>query len=562
MTDLAERPATAPVPATAPAPAPAGPAPALVAADRPPIRSARRGISLRRSTNWGFALFTLVKLAAVAGIAVALAALTSAVDAQNDHIGPAVIRASNINAALLDQETGARGYALSGDNSYLQPYSDGLVAMGTAVAQLRGYLRPADTAAAAELTELLAAADTWRSDFAEPLIDATRAGDREAVQELLRGPNTRGKELFDDVRARYASLSAVLVAARTEAVDQVHSAVQWLIVAVAVGFGVVVVASTAVFAGIRRRVITPLFRIAAASRRVSDGDLAHEVTGGGPAEIDDVARDVEAMRRRIVGELAEVENARTRLELSAASLARSNADLEQFAYVASHDLQEPLRKVSNFCQLLERQYGEQLDDRAGQYIHFAVDGAKRMQALINDLLSFSRVGRNTDSFVDVPLADVVREALDNLAGPLQETGGLVDVAPDLPTVPGDRTLLVTLVQNLVGNALKYHGEQVPRVEITAERRLMNQPAGVDAPPRHEWVIGVADNGIGIEPQYAQRIFVIFQRLHLRDSYGGTGIGLAVSKKIVEFHGGTIWLDPPGSGTGARFCFTLPEGTTP
>jgi light-regulated signal transduction histidine kinase (bacteriophytochrome) len=270
-----------------------------------------------------------------------------------------------------------------------------------------------------------------------------------------------------------------------------------------------------------------------------------------------------------------VQAARAVSERTSASLARSNADLEQFAYVASHDLQEPLRKVSNFCQLLERQYGPQLDDRASQYIHFAVDGAKRMQVLINDLLSFSRVGRNTDRFADVALADVVRDALDNLAEPLKETGGLVHVGSDLPTLPGDRTLLTTLLQNLIGNALKYHGPDIPQVEVTAVRREMSLPGEMASEPRHEWVVTVADNGIGIEPQYAQRIFVIFQRLHLRDSYGGTGIGLAMCKKIVEFHGGTIWLEPPDQSSdpqspdqqspdqhGARFSFTLPEGSAP
>lgn len=570
MTDLAERPRTTAPAAGADVTTPLPPARDL---DPPPVRPAegRRRGSLRRSTNLGFGLFTLVKVGAVVGIAFALVGLTSAVDDQNKHLGPAVIRANAVFTALLDQETGVRGYALSGDTAYIEPYTSGVTTMVAAVDQLRGYLRPEDADASARLDTLLADADTWRDRFADPLIAATRAGDRATVEHLLTGPDSTGKASFDAVRADYAQLSSVLSAARTEAVAQVQSSVRFLIIMVSVGFGVVVLASTAVFAGLRRWVITPISRIAAGSRRVADGDLARTVPGGGPAEIDDLAQDVEAMRRRIVGELAEVETARAVSDRTSASLARSNADLEQFAYVASHDLQEPLRKVSNFCQLLERQYGEQLDDRAGQYIHFAVDGAKRMQVLINDLLSFSRVGRNTDRFADVPLADVVREALDNLAEPLRETGGLVHVADDLPALPGDRTLLVTLLQNLVGNALKYHSEAVPQIEITAERRAMTFPVGVDVgAPRYEWVVAVSDNGIGIEPQYAQRIFVIFQRLHLRDSYGGTGIGLAMCKKIVEFHGGTIWLDPSGPSAdsdaphlgGARFCFTLPEGTPP
>ena len=553
MTDLAERPA----PVAAPEVTSREHA-ASVAAEP----AARRRWSLRRSTNVGFSLFLLVKLAAVAGIALALVGLTSAIDAQNSHLGPAYIRANSITTALLNQETGVRGYAITGDDTYLQPYTDGVAAMDTAVAQMRGYLRSDDVDVSVRLTALMDTADTWRSRFAEPVIAATRAGDRAAVARLLAGPTSTGKQLFDAVRVAGASLTSELSSARAEAVAQVQSSVRYLIIAVAVGFGVVVLASGTVFAGVRRWVIAPVARIGAASRRVSNGDLSHPVTGGGPAELDDLAHDVEAMRTRIVGELAEADAARAVSERTSTSLARSNADLEQFAYVASHDLQEPLRKVSNFCQLLERQYAEQLDDRAGQYIHFAVDGAKRMQVLINDLLSFSRVGRNTDGFVPVALDDVLREALDNLAEPLHDTGGLVHVRTDLPTLPGDRTLLVTLLQNLVGNALKYHGEQVPEVDVTAHRRAAHVPAGMEsAEPRYEWVVTVADNGIGIEPQYAQRIFVIFQRLHLRDSYGGTGIGLAMCKKIVEFHGGAIWLespDDPAAPSGARFSFTLPE----
>jgi light-regulated signal transduction histidine kinase (bacteriophytochrome) len=248
------------------------------------------------------------------------------------------------------------------------------------------------------------------------------------------------------------------------------------------------------------------------------------------------------MRRRIAEELA-------RVEQTSEDLARSNADLEQFAYVASHDLSEPLRKVANFCQLLERQYGPQLDDKAKQYIAFAVDGAKRMQVLITDLLALSRVGRTTSSFQPVDTEAVLERAAANLDRQIAESGAGVGHV-DLPTVPGDQSLLTALFENLIGNAIKYRREEEPPlIAVTATRD----------PDRQLWTFTVSDNGIGIEPQYAERIFAIFQRLHLRDEYGGTGIGLALCRKIVEYHGGQIWLDTQAPGPGATFRFTLPEG---
>jgi light-regulated signal transduction histidine kinase (bacteriophytochrome) len=231
-------------------------------------------------------------------------------------------------------------------------------------------------------------------------------------------------------------------------------------------------------------------------------------------------------------------------------LARSNDDLQQFAYVASHDLSEPLRKVANFCQLLERQYGPQLDDKARQYIDFAVDGAKRMQVLITDLLALSRVGRTTEEFESVDLERALAAALATLSDRIDDAGARIERVTPLPTIAGDQSLLTSLFENLVGNAVKYRREDVPPVvRIAAEHDAENSV----------WTFTVSDNGIGIDPQYAERIFAVFQRLHLRDRYGGTGIGLALCRKIVEFHGGRIWLDPVESLTGANFTFTLPEG---
>ena len=225
-------------------------------------------------------------------------------------------------------------------------------------------------------------------------------------------------------------------------------------------------------------------------------------------------------------------------------LKRSNEELEQFAYVASHDLQEPLRMVSSYTQLLADRYRDQLDEKARKFIHYAVDGAIRMQRLINDLLSYSRVTtrggnmKNTDSHAALGIA------LSNLQKSIEESGALVSNG-DLPRVRADESQLAQLFQNLIGNAVKFHGETLPRVHVEAE------------PDNRFWRFSVRDNGIGIDPQHRDRIFIIFQRLHSREQYEGTGIGLALCKRIVERHGGRIWIEStPGEGT--TFYFTLPK----
>lgn len=249
------------------------------------------------------------------------------------------------------------------------------------------------------------------------------------------------------------------------------------------------------------------------------------------------------MRRRLVRELAFSEESRQRLDAQAANLQRSNAELEQFAYVASHDLQEPLRKVSSFTQLLQRRYGGQLDDRADQYIDFAVDGANRMQTLINDLLEFSRVGRVNHTHQSIDLDKVLERTLSGLSVSIEETGATITHDP-LPTLVADPTQMGMLWQNLIGNAVKFRRpDETPKIHVTAARE------------DDLWRFTVTDNGIGIAPEYADKVFVIFQRLHTKDVYSGSGIGLAMCKKVVEFHGGTISVDTAYQ-EGTRITFTL------
>jgi light-regulated signal transduction histidine kinase (bacteriophytochrome) len=242
-------------------------------------------------------------------------------------------------------------------------------------------------------------------------------------------------------------------------------------------------------------------------------------------------------------EVAERRRAEGEIRRHAAELARSNAELEQFAYVASHDLQEPLRMVTSYVQLLERRYRSRLDPDADEFIGYAVEGATRMKALINDLLAYSRVGTRGRDPVPVPLDAALDDAPLNLSVALREAGGEVTGDP-LPVVRGDPGQLTQLLQNLVGNALKFRGEAPARVHLTAHR------------DGALWEVAVADHGIGIDPAHAERIFGVFQRLHPRARHPGNGIGLAVCKKIVERHGGRVWVES-ASGAGATFRFTLP-----
>jgi light-regulated signal transduction histidine kinase (bacteriophytochrome) len=228
-------------------------------------------------------------------------------------------------------------------------------------------------------------------------------------------------------------------------------------------------------------------------------------------------------------------------------LARSNQELEQFAYVASHDLQEPLRMVATYTQLLAERYRGKLDESAEKYMHYAVDGALRMQVLIQDLLAFSRVGRPG---TDCKLTDcnaVMQAVLQNLQTAIQESGARIECG-SLPTVMADGSQLLQILQNLVANAIKFRGALPIVIRVAAERQ------------EREWRFAVSDNGIGIAPEHAEQIFVIFRRLHTRDEYPGSGIGLAICKKIVEQHGGRIWVEScPGQGS--AFKFTLPVHDT-
>jgi signal transduction histidine kinase len=473
-----------------------------------------------------------------------------------EDVQPARAEALRLQNALLNQETGVRGYAIAADPQFLTPYTEGKRDERDSAARLRRLI--GDRAPLRQdLDGIEHAAADWRRTYAEPLVAGVTPGRPRTVDTAT---TDRGKAAFEHIRTLFTEQNTHLAQARERARSElvhVRTVRDWVLGAMVAVF-LLTGGALAVLA--HALVARPLDGLRVASRRVAKGEFQHRIPSEGPADIRAMANDVEAMRQRLVTEL-DASHARHEhltqqtadLDAQAVELRRSNAELEQFAYVASHDLQEPLRKVASFCQLLEKRYGDELDDRGKQYIAFAVDGAKRMQTLINDLLTFSRVGRINDANVPVSLDQSLDKAMANLTAAAEESDAVIERPDELPEITGDPMLLVMLWQNLLGNAIKFrHPDRPPRIRISCESETDPEEGAA------RWRLSVADNGIGIPEEFAEKVFVIFQRLHGRDAYSGTGIGLALCKKIVEFHGGRIWIDTAYT-EGTRFCFILPAG---
>ncbi|GIF19546.1 signal transduction histidine kinase [Actinoplanes tereljensis] len=453
----------------------------------------------------------------------------------------------SLNTAFVDQETGIRGFAITGKEDNLKPYKAGQAEEQRLLGRLDELINPEDTAIQAALEVVKQRARVWHEQVADPVIAAIRAGGPEAGRAMIAaGSTTAFDSLRDAIDAMQNNIQTLRAAAAAAAKDSSQTMVSIQIAAAAI----IILAGAGLLLLLDRLVSRPVVELAEQVREVADGDYERHIESSGSPELASLAADVDGMRQKIATELAEVREARSQIEwvndqlkVQAEELTRSNRDLEQFAYVASHDLQEPLRKVASFCQLLQRRYAGQMDERADQYIAFAVDGAQRMQRLINDLLAFSRIGRITAGFTEVDLNRVLTEVKSQLE---VRAGEDAEISwSGLPTVEGEEPLLTTLFVNLIGNSLKFRREGVPPVvRVTADR------------DGDEWVIRVRDNGIGIEAEFADKVFVIFQRLHARDAYEGTGIGLAIVKKIVEYHGGRIWLDLDVE-EGTSLNFTIP-----
>jgi signal transduction histidine kinase len=516
--------------------------PGTVPADQDPAivwARTRRGYgqgswSLRRRLALAFVVAgALLLVGAVLG-GLALNSLVDAVNVQVNRLDPAARTTSNVLVSLLNEETGVRGYLLTGEKSFLKPYHQGMRQAATELRTLHRLVDP-DPDLRPRLSAAEYAASVWQARYAGPAVAARASGESPSVTL-----ENVGKRYFDRIRTRTVALSTRILSDRQAALGRLHAATTAVVIVAITGAVFIIAACVAAWAAMTGWVIRPLAALGGEAQVVASGGIEHEMKITGPHELTELAADVEAMRRQLISSMSD-------LSYQANELERSNRELEQFAYVASHDLQEPLRKVASFCQMLESRYAGQLDDRARQYIAFAVDGSKRMQLLINELLTFSRVGQPGTVREPVDLNAVASEAVDRLDATITDTDAQIRFA-NLPTVTGDATLLTQLFQNLIANSIKFRRlDDPPVVTISAEH------------DSHHWEFACQDNGIGIAPAYAERVFVIFQRLHPRDAYPGTGIGLALCRKIVDFHGGHIWVDTQTQdGPGTTIRWTMPE----
>ncbi len=321
---------------------------------------------------------------------------------------------------------------------------------------------------------------------------------------------------------------------------------------IAIASGVLIIIGIIASFFISRSISNPLRNLTESVRIIGKGDLDHKVKVKSKDEIGELGaafnrmtenlQQITASRDELNKEITERKKVEQKLKKTMADLARSNKELEQFAYVASHDLQEPLRMISSYTQLLEKRYSDKLDQDAREFINYAVDGANRMQKMINDLLQYSRVTTRGKEFELVEVSSALGQARANLNILIEENQAMV-TNDELPQVKVDKSQLVLLFQNLIHNAIKFRGEETPHVHISAEEK------------ENEWVFSVADNGRGIEPEYRDKIFTIFKYLHGKKEYTGTGIGLALCKRIVNRHGGEIWVESE-PGEGSTFYFTL------
>jgi signal transduction histidine kinase len=426
-----------------------------------------------------------------------------------NHSQQSIQKLESVLSSVKDAETGQRGYLLTGRESYLEPYTIAIGTINREIAELKR-----STATNLNQQQQIASLEPliWNK-LAElkETIDLKENQSSAAAKQLVL--TNQGKELMDRIRTTIQQmqeqeneqLRAWLKAKELEAQRG-----QWTF-----------------FLGVIFTLFAFYLVYCTVQQETRDRKQAE-------ASFKQLNEQLEAKVQERTSELKEANG----------NLLHSNRELEQFAYVASHDLQEPLRAVNSYAQLIVRKYQGNLDAKADKYLGYIMDGATRMQQLIDDLLSFSRVGTQGKPLEPTDNEAVLSQVLDNLQIAIAQSHAVVTHDP-LPTILGDEIQLIQLLQNLIGNAIKFRREEQPNVHVSAEHR------------ENEWIFSVRDNGIGMEPEYFDRIFMIFQRLHSRSEYPGTGIGLAVCKKIVERHGGRIWLES-ALGVGTTFYFTIPQ----
>ena len=485
----------------------------------------------------------VVALSAAAAILLgaALVTLIVAVTGQRDAARvafgsqQALSLANQLEKSLLLIESGLNRYVTTREPRYLATAKRELATYPVATRRLAGLVSddPGQQTRVAELSEAITDYDAF---WATSLIEIVSEDGFEEARSQVE--TNGGRSRLDRVRAQFESLftrERAVIRAREQAAERgsaraIGLGIGGLVIVLGVALGFTLY--------LRRSVLRPVRTVADATGRLAAGDLSTRVPAEREDELGELARGFNSMADSL-------ERGREELEYTNAELTRSNAELEQFASVTSHDLQAPLTTISMYAELLERRHGEQADGDLD-----LVDGIRgatqQARTLIRDLLEYSRAGRGHLNVEGVPAGLVVEQALEQLAGAIEETGAQVSVG-ELPVVRADRANLCRVFQNLIGNAVKFAGEETAHVSIEAQR------------DDGDWRFSVRDNGIGMNPDHAGRIFEPFQRLHGEEDYPGTGIGLAVCERIIDQLGGRIWVTS-SLGEGSVFSFTLPAGS--
>ncbi|MDQ3675533.1 MAG: ATP-binding protein [Actinomycetota bacterium] len=481
-----------------------------------------------------------LSVAAAALLATALLILIVAIVGQRDaartafRSQQALSLGNQLETTLVDIENAISRYVQTGKEGHL----------GRANGALRGYPTQRDALARhvsddpgqqRRVRAIGVKIDDYANYWAHPLIGVARKDLADARSQVVTdGGRTRIDTIRREFDGLFARERAVIASREDRAEARSSSAIAFgiggvgLVLSIALGFTLY----------LRRSVVRPVLRVAEATGRLADGELATRVPAQRLDELGDLARSFNSMADSL-------QRSRTELEHSNAELTRSNAELEQFASVTSHDLQAPLTTISMYAELLERRHGAEDPEKGPALIDGIRHATSQARALIRDLLEYSRAGRGPLSLERVPAGIIVEQAMETLAGAIEQSGALVRVG-SLPVILADRANLGRVFQNLIGNAVKFTFEETPDVSIEAER------------DRGQWRFSVRDNGIGMEPEQSERIFEPFQRLHGEDDYPGTGIGLAVCERIIDQHGGKIWVSTR-PGEGSVFHFTLPAG---
>jgi signal transduction histidine kinase len=439
---------------------------------------------------------------------------------------------ADLQKLAIDFETGVRGYVASGNPILLQPYTDARRAYPVQLAALQKLVADNPQARATAL-RIKGAIDDYLNLYAVPMVSLAR--DRIDVARSVIVNNT-GRERIDAVRGEFRTLFGVERALAAKRTHKANSRAHLAIVLGVGGFAFALASIVALAVYLRRSIVAPVRDVAAGAERVAHGDLSARAPDQRSDELGDLGRAFNTMA-------ASLEHSRDEVAARTEELERSNRELDQFAAVTSHDLKEPLQTVTVFAGLLDRDYRDQLDDSGRSFLESILAGTDRMRNLIRDLLEYSRVGHGELHLERVPAEEMLGQACDNLAGRISERNA--DVTTDeLPTVNVDPKQICQVFQNLLSNALKFSDEATPRVHVSASSTVGS------------WRFSVADNGVGIDPRHAERIFQPFARLG--GATEGTGIGLAICQKIVEHHGGRIWVEGR-PGEGSTFHFTIPDG---